>query len=100
MSDCLNCPHPRHEGVCGGPITRKTMLVPSAWYETEMIGTCHCESSKPTVARLRRAAKQALELDELLDACSKERLTPLLIGFDLAYLAGTFEDAADRLSNG
>lgn len=100
MSNCLNCSHPRHNGVCGAPVVEKTVIGPSRQEEVELVGPCICESGKPSPVRLRHAAEQARELDELLTVRSTERLTPLLIGFDLDYLASVFEQAAERVTDG
>jgi hypothetical protein len=50
-----------------------------------------------TPKRLRSAARQALELDELLDNAMRQKLMPLLIGYDLDHLSQEFEQAAVRL---
>lgn len=48
-----------------------------------------------TSQQLREAAEKALQLHEFLDKCNREGVTHLM-AFDLDYLAGQFEAAADR----
>lgn len=47
--------------------------------------------------QLHEAADRARELDELLGECGEANLLPLMIGFDLDYLADQFDTAAVEL---
>lgn len=52
-----------------------------------------------TSEQLRAAATSALELDEFLEKCSRNRVL-CLMGFDLDWLAEQFTKTADRLDHG
>ena len=47
--------------------------------------------------QLRKAARWALRLGALLDKAAEDGVMPIYMGFDLDWLAGRFEEAADRL---
>ncbi len=49
-----------------------------------------------TPQQLRNAAETALNLDEFLDKCGRDGVLSLM-GFDLDWLAGKFDEAAERL---
>lgn len=54
-----------------------------------------------TPAELRTVAENLRRADELIDECNSQHLfgDSWLMGFDLEYLAGHFDDAADRLES-
>lgn len=52
----------------------------------------------PISARqFRTAARRAEMLDEFLSRAMTAKTMPLLIGFDLEFLASQFDDAADKM---
>jgi hypothetical protein len=50
-----------------------------------------------TPRQLHNAARQTWKLNDLLDKAMSANVMPLLIGFDLDYLATRLEQAADEL---
>lgn len=95
--NCPNCTHSLHDGVCEAPIFHR---IASDVFDTELVGICKCDTIRPSAVVLSQAADQARDLDELLSICMSEKMIPLVMGFDLDYLADIFEQAAERLSSG
>jgi len=52
-----------------------------------------------TPEQLRKAARWAWRLDALLDKAQQDNVMPLMVGFDLDYLAAQFKVAAKRLED-
>lgn len=57
----------------------------------------HVEKNQPITAReFERAADAVRQVAEFLNRCATDITFPMLIGFDLDFLADTFDEAAER----